>query len=199
MSSVMGTFVKFSQLKPCMLPALLLVLGADAAAGIGAVAACLPRAPGAGTGTTGDSVLGTSFGDDMLGPGGGCIGLLGMLNLNAIACKSEPEFVRDTLLVLLCGIAHRSIPGNCPAPHMGDSGMDDFGSSGAGIFGSSGFATAETADSVFSCGCSGSTLNKTDKVPAEPASPLLLVLSASAASPPASSPLFNAFSRLPAK
>ena len=87
----------------------------------------------------------------------------------------------------------------CPAPHMGDSGMDDFGSSGAGIFGSSGFAVAETADSVFSCGCSGSTLNKTGKVPTEPASPLLLVLSAGMASPPASSPLFNALSRLPAK
>lgn len=90
-SSGMGTFVNLSQSKPCMLPALLLVLGADAAAGIGAVAACLPGGPGAGTGTTGDSVLGTSFGDDMLGPGGGCIGLLGMLNLNAFACKSEPD------------------------------------------------------------------------------------------------------------
>lgn len=76
--------------------------------------------------------------------------------------------------------------------------MDDFGSSGAGIFGSSDFAVAGKADSVFSCGCSGSTLNRTGKLPTEPTSPLL-VLSAGVASPPASSPLFNAFSRLPAK
>ena len=193
----MGTFVNLSQSKPCMLPTLLLVLGADAAAGIGAVAACLPGAPGAGTGTTGDSVLGTSFGDDMLGPGGGCIGLLGMLNLDAIACKSGPDSLEGGRFVLWHArteVSHE----DWPAPHMGDSGMDDFGSSGTGIFGSSGFAVAETADSVFSCGCSGSTLNKIGKMPAEPTSPLL-VLSAGVASPPASSPLFNAFSRLPAK
>ena len=93
-----------------MLPALLLVLGADAAAGIGAVAACLPGAPGAGTGTTGDSVLGTSFGDDMLGPGGGCIGLLGMLNLDAIACTSGPDSLRET--GLCCGMHVHKCPMN---------------------------------------------------------------------------------------
>ena len=73
--------------------------------------------------------------------------------------------------------------------------MDDFGSSGAGIVGRSGFAAAGTAVCVLSCGCSGLTLKK-EKLPVEPASPL--ALSAGATSPPpASSPLLNAFSRLP--
>jgi hypothetical protein len=78
------TLAKSSQLKPCVLPPAPPVLGADAAAVIwviGAVA-CLLVAPGGGTGTTGDSVLGTICGAEMLGLGGGCTGLLGMLNLN---------------------------------------------------------------------------------------------------------------------
>lgn len=36
---------------------------------------------GPGTGSAGDSVLGTSLGADSAGPGGGCNGLLGMVNL----------------------------------------------------------------------------------------------------------------------